>query len=118
MNEFTIRLLVLVALVALVAVAVWRQRRVAVTRPTPVARPDLGAGIHLFASSACRSCLDARKVLTQAYGDRFVEISYEDDPTRFGRLGISSVPTVMVLDGDGNGLRWEGVPRASDLPTQ
>ena len=116
MNEFTIRLLVLVALAALVAVAIWRQRRIAEVRPTPVARPDLGAGIHFFASSTCRPCLDARKVLTQAYGERFVEISYEDDPTRFGRLGISSVPTVMVLDGDGNGLRWEGVPRASDLP--
>lgn len=116
MSEATLRLLILAGIAVAVAVAVLWQRRVKRTGPVPVFRPDLGEGVHFFASSTCRPCLAARAALRSVYGEKFSETSYEENPTRFGELGIASVPTVLVLDASGNGLLWEGVPRPSDLP--
>ncbi len=116
MSEATLRVLILAGIAVAVAGSVFWQRRVKRARPVPVFRPDLGEGVHFFASATCQPCFAARDALRVVYGEKFSEISYEADPTRFGELGISSVPTVMVLDATGQGLLWEGVPRPSDLP--
>lgn len=116
MSDPTLRVLILGVIAASVVLLVIRQRRVSRTLPVAIFRPDLGDGVHFFASASCRPCLVARTTLNEVYGNDFTEISYEADPTRFGELGISSVPTVMVLDSTGQGLVWEGVPRRADLP--
>ncbi|HJU52119.1 MAG TPA: thioredoxin family protein [Acidimicrobiia bacterium] len=118
MNDLSWRIIILGLVAAVVMVAVWRSRRSKRTEPVHVSRPDLGAGVHFFSSATCAPCVDARRVLESVYGDGFVEIRFEDDPAGFGVYGISSVPTVFVLDSDGNGRRFEGVPSPRRLRTQ
>jgi hypothetical protein len=118
MTEPQLRLLILGAIALAVAIAVLLRRRGLLVRPFPVKRPDIGEGVHLFASRTCRECEPARAALTATYGDQINEVYFDDDPTRFGTLGIEAVPTVMVLGPDGSGLAWKGVPRRSDLPAR
>lgn len=116
MSEPALRVLIVGSIAAVFVVVLLNRGRVPRTRPVPISRPDLGPGVHFFASATCRPCLAARAALEAVYGDEFNEISYETDPTRFGALGIKSVPTVMALGPAGEGLMWQGVPKAGDLP--
>jgi hypothetical protein len=56
--------------------------------------------------------------LQAVYGGDFNEVRFEEDPTGFGAYGVGSVPTVFILDANGQGVRIEGVPSRRQLQTQ
>lgn len=116
MSDLATRVAVLGLIALLVVWEIWRRRRVTIVRPQEVTRPDLGAGVHLFASATCHTCEPARRALVEVYGKDFREVVYEKDPALFAAAGIRSVPSIFVLGPGGMGLLWEGVPRRSDLP--
>ncbi len=118
MSDLSWRIIILVLIAAAVVFAVWRFDRAKRVTPVRVSRPDLGAGVHFFSSETCATCIDARRVLQDVYGDEFREVRFEDDPAGFGAHDVSSVPTVFVLGPDGNGTRFEGVPTRHQLRTQ
>ena len=116
MSDLAWRITILGLVVLVAAVSFWRSGRAPRGSAEPVSRPDLRVGVHLFSSATCVSCVDARRVLREAYGDGFTEIRFEDDPAGFGAYGIESVPTVFVIGTEGRGTRWEGVPPRRQLP--
>ena len=117
MSDLSWRIIILGLVAGAVIFAVWRSDRAKQPAPARVSRPDLGAGVHFFSSETCATCIDTRQVLQAVYGDRFDEIRFEDDPAGFGAYGVASVPTVFILDADGNGTRFEGVPSRRQLQT-
>ena len=62
-----------------------------------------------FSSSACSDCPLARRTLADALGEQgFLELSWEDDPGAFDRLGVDAVPATLVVAADGSGTLWPG----------
>ena len=117
MSDLSWRLIILALVAGAVVLAVWRFDRSKRARPVRVSRPDLGAGVHFFSSATCATCVDTRQALQAVYGDAFDEVRFEEDPTGFGAYGVGSVPTVFILDADGQGVRIEGVPSRRQLQT-
>jgi hypothetical protein len=115
MNETILRLFVLVGVIFVVSLVAWIGSRRHLARPEEAIRADLAPGIHLFSSSSCGSCAQARRVLTDVVGAGFVEIRFEDDPPGFGRFAIARVPTVIVVGNSGHATVFEGIPRRRDL---
>lgn len=118
MTEEAARIVVIGAgVLVVVAVALWSRRTGdrARVKATPVTRPDLAPGVHLFSSGTCAPCLEARKVVDSVTAGVFNEVRFEDDPVRFGAFAIARVPAVIVVGTDGEGLLWEGVPARNDL---
>jgi hypothetical protein len=66
--------------------------------------------VVLFASETCDSCRAARQVLSAVVGNAYREVVYEDDPPGFGRHGIARVPSMALVDPEGNATLIEGVP--------
>ena len=118
MNDLSWRIIILGLVAAAVIFAVWRSGRAKPSASVRVSRPDLGSGVHFFSSDTCTTCIHTRQILQAVYGGGFDEIRFEDDPTGFGAYGVSSVPTVFILDAEGNGTRFEGVPSPRQLRTQ
>ncbi len=110
MGELAVRLgIVLVAglVVAILAFALKRRR----ARPARIiAFTGLGPGTYLFTSASCAECSRARVSL-----DDFTEISWEEKPEVFNRLGVSAVPSTLVVDSTGAGA-WQAWPPASRNP--
>lgn len=117
MSDLSWRLIILALVAVAVVFAVWRFDRAKRVEPVRVSRTDLGAGVHFFSSATCATCIDTRQVLQAVYGDDFSEVRFEDDPAGFGAYGVASVPTVFILDTDGQGHRFEGVPSRRQLQT-
>lgn len=118
MSDLSWRIMILALVAGAVVLAVWRFDRSKPVRPVRVSRPDLGAGVHFFSSATCATCIDARQALQAVYGGDFNEVRFEEDPTGFGAYGVGSVPTVFILDANGQGVRIEGVPSRRQLQTQ
>lgn len=116
MSETTIRLLVVVLIVGVVLMAAAVAGRTRQARPQRTKRDDLPPGVHLFTSTTCGTCSEARVVIASVYGESFIETRHEDDPQSFGRHGIVRVPTAIVVLADRNALVFEGVPRKRHLP--
>jgi hypothetical protein len=116
MSDAGIRLVVIVAIVGVVLVAAAVAGRARKARPQRTTRDDLPPGVHLFTSTTCATCTEARAVIASVYGDSFHETRHEEDPQSFGRHGIGRVPTAIVVLADGNALVFEGVPRKRHLP--
>ncbi|HJR88156.1 MAG TPA: hypothetical protein VJ930_10925 [Acidimicrobiia bacterium] len=115
MSDLTWRIIILGLVAAAVIFAVWRSDRVKRPAPISVSRPDLGEGVHFFSSDTCSTCTNTRRVLETVYGHGFSEVRFEDDPAGFAAYGVSSVPSVFILDSDGRGTRLEGVPSRRQL---
>ena len=115
MSDLSWRIIILALVAGAVLLAVWRFDRSNKVRPVRVSRPDLGAGVHFFSAATCATCSDTRQVLQAVYGDDFNEVRFEEDPSGFGRYGVGSVPTVFILDANGQGVRIEGVPARRQL---
>lgn len=116
MSEIGIRIAVIVVILMAVVVAAWSAGRTRRARPLHTTRDDLPPGVHLFTSSTCATCTEARRVIASTYGDAFTETRHEDDPESFGHHGITRVPTAVVVFADGRAMVFEGVPRRRHLP--
>jgi hypothetical protein len=113
MSELWLRIGLIAAAVAIAMVAALVTRRARSPRPA-LLEADLGPGIYLFSSSDCLDCRSARSVIEQALGPRgFVEIRWEEDPGIFDRLGISAVPTTLVVSAAGSATLYPGMPDAA-----
>jgi hypothetical protein len=105
------RLILVVALAAVVAVVVWGLRRRPPVRRRPVNRSGLPAGVYLLTSDGCDTCDRARSKLI-GLGVAHTELSWQKNPAVFERLGIDAVPSVLQIDATGSGTWWRGgVPR-------
>lgn len=111
-----IRVLVIAGVLLVVAIAAWSAGRNRKVRPLRAIRDDLPPGVHLFTSSTCAACAEARKVIVSVYGSDFTEIRHEDDPSAFGHHRIARAPTTIVVFGENRALMFEGVPRRRQLP--
>ncbi len=116
MSETGIRLLVIVMILGVVLIAAVVAGRTRRARPLRTIRDDLPPGVHLFTSTTCATCTEARAVIASVYGESFTEVRHEDDPESFGHHGIARVPTAIVVMADRNALVFEGVPRKRHLP--
>ena len=116
MTDFEFRIAVIAVILIMVGIAAALAGRSRRARPLRTIREDLPPGVHLFTSSTCATCTEARSVITSTYGDGFTEIRHEDDPQSFGRHGIARVPTAIVVGVDGTALVFEGVPARQHLP--
>ena len=56
----------------------------------------LDPGTYLFTSARCAECAVARSQL-----ESFTEISWEGQPDVFNRLGVTAVPSTLVVDSAG-----------------
>jgi hypothetical protein len=118
MTDTSIRLAVVLSIVVIAGMAAVMAGRAKRARPVITTRTDLAPGVHLFTSSTCRTCKEARRVVASTYGNEFREIRHEEDPESFGRHGITRVPTAIVMFLDGEATVFEGVPRKRDLPVR
>lgn len=116
MSETGIRLLVIVTVLGVVLIAAAAAGRTRRARPHRTTRDDLPPGVHLFTSTTCTTCTQARAVIASVYGESFTEVRHEDDPQSFGVHRIARVPTAIVVMADRDALVFEGVPRKRHLP--
>ncbi len=101
MSDLTVRLLLVVAVVAVAGIVVAFLR----TSTTPPERHFdqrvLGPGVYLLASDTCATCAATRDALSDALGaDGFTELAWESDPEVFSTLGIQEVPATLVVTSD------------------
>ena len=114
MSEIWIRFSVVAValLVVLVAVGLLRNRGRAL--PETIGSAGFLPGIYLFTSSSCLDCGPARKSLLDALGvGGFTEISWESRPGTFDDLGISAVPSTMIVREEGDSKLYPGLPVAA-----
>ena len=109
MDEVTLRLLLVAGTVIAVSGLAWVQRR-RVRPPTRVVTSSgLEPGVFLLTSRECESCERARRVLGRRA--EYTELSWQDSPDAFARLGVEAVPAVLVVDQAGRGVLSFGSPR-------
>jgi hypothetical protein len=109
MNDVGLRLAIVVGVVvlSLIIVVVLRRRPVV----SASSRGGLDPGVYFFTSTSCSDCAVARTRLGEVLGSSaFIEISWEDDPGLFTRLGIDAVPCTMVVGDDGSASVHPGMP--------
>ena len=116
MSETGVRIAVVAVILLLGGLAAVAANRTQRARPVHTTRDDLPPGVHLFTSATCGTCIEARAIITSAYGDSFTETHFEDDPQSFGRHQIARVPTAIIVLSDHTAMVFEGVPRQRDLP--
>jgi hypothetical protein len=117
MGDLGSRILIVLAVVALIAIAAWvaswRARR-RLTRSIPAT--GLPPGVYLLTARACELCDGARGRLSKVVGaEGFEELHREEEPTVFSRLEIDMVPSTLVVGPGGSGVWHPDVPRR--LPT-
>jgi glutaredoxin-related protein len=110
-SDFTLRLVVVGGVLALVGatVLVLRMRDRAPSRP--LGTVPLDPGIYLFTSAACGDCHTARERLERRLGSQgFVEYTWESDPRIFETLSIDKVPCSVTVDDARRATLWIGQP--------
>ena len=95
------------------AVAFVARRGIAFVRH-PFGAQGLEPGVRLFTSETCDACRRARDSLNEL-GVEFTEFSYEAHPDEFDRLGITGVPSIVIVDGEGQGWIVRGHPSRGRL---
>ncbi len=111
MDDVLFRLIVVLAgtgvVIAVSAVLSARKRRPS----RAVASSGLAPGFYLFSSIDCGECASARRRLDSAVGgDGYTEITFEAGSAEFDRLGITEVPSTLVVAEDGSAMWHRGVP--------
>lgn len=95
--------------VAALATAVLRSRMMG--RPRALVATGLEPGVYLFSSAACPDCSSVRRALVDELGEGgFLEMSWEQDPGTFHRLGVDAVPATAIVGSDGSATLWPGQP--------
>lgn len=102
--------LIVAALVVIVVIVVGLLRRFPRSSARTIDAAGLDPGVYLFTSGGCGTCDGARETLV-GRGVEFTEVTWDDDPDVFQRLGMDAVPSVVVVN-EGRGRWWRGsVPR-------
>jgi hypothetical protein len=114
-SETLVRVVVVAAVLATAAVALWWGRRVRWALPRPGKAKGLAPGVYFFSSAGCTPCARTRQILGDRFGSGYTEIDYETHPSEFIGKGIGKVPTVIVVETGGKVTVFEGVPRPRDL---
>jgi len=113
-DPVVVRVVVVVAfLVVSSAVAFVARRGIAFVRH-PVQGSGLEPGVTLFTSITCDSCDRARASL-EALDVAFEDVAYERDPGEFERLGVTGVPTILIVAQSGKGWVVRGHPPRARL---
>ncbi|SUE16697.1 thioredoxin [Rhodococcus gordoniae] len=91
-----------------------------------LATAGIGDGVPVvlhFSAPWCGPCAAVRRVVVQVLDRaggpaREVELDFDENPALARKLGVLSLPTTFVFDGDGRErFRASGVPTADDLRT-
>ena len=78
--------------------------------PARIVAGMLDDGIHFFSSSACSTCLQARRALDEGLGKgAYTEHKWEEEPALFAELEIDAVPASLTVV-DGSGVLYPGQP--------
>lgn len=112
MDDLTLRLAVLVVVGIAVAVFALVRRRLRERPRRTISATGLAPGAYLFTSGDCAECANARSMITKRLGsDGFTEVAWESEPGIFERLGVTAVPSSLLVAPDGSGVWHAGVPR-------
>lgn len=117
MNDLTLRLLLVGAVVLVAGVAALAARRYGAPyhRPIQTAGIDLPPGIVVFTSTECSKC---KRVLARAkkVGAPLREVTYELERPLFEAAGIEGVPLTVVVDQSGRVIaQMAGLARIGSL---
>jgi hypothetical protein len=108
MDDPLARLLVVATAAALIgAWAFWRRRRQLRRSWRAIWATGMDPGTYLFTSSTCGECVEAREKIGRV---AHTEVSWEEQPELFERLGVAEVPSTLVVMADGTGVLHRGVP--------
>lgn len=112
MGDLTLRLVVIATVGVAVAVFAFVLRKVR-TRPRRIIpSTGLAPGVYLLTSAACVECSQARAKLSDMLGrEGFTELPWEAQSQTYQRLGITAVPSTLLVAPDGSGVWHAGVPR-------
>lgn len=109
MDDVWLRLGLIAGALAVAALATVVLRSRLKGRPRVLEATGLEAGIYLFTSATCPDCSSVRRTLIDEMGESgFVELSWEQEPGEFHRLGIDAVPATVVVARDGSATLWPG----------
>ncbi len=82
--------------------------------PRNLAATGLNQGVYLFTSDACPDCKHVKGMLDDALGpDGYKELNWGQEPAMFHELGVDGVPATMIVEVDGSGVLWPGLPDAA-----
>lgn len=113
MEEALVRFAVAAAIAAMAVAAALTSRRGRALRRRPFDPTGLDAGLHLFTSLTCSSCVRARAAL--AAGSRpFTEHTFEEDEHVLRDNHVARVPAVAFVSATGSWIS-EGVPSTRAL---
>lgn len=111
MDEVWLRVGLVAGALIVAAVATLALRSRTSGKPRTLRGTGLRPGVYLFTSAACPGCGAARRALQDTTGeDGFVELSWEQEPGTFDRLGVDAVPATMLVRADGSATLWPGRP--------
>jgi hypothetical protein len=115
MSEVWVRLALVVGGLVVASAVVVAMRAIERRQPKAIDAHELAAGVFLFSSGTCLDCVPSRERLLAALGPNgFVEVKWEEEPERFRRLGIDTVPATVVVSADGSAKLFAGVPKDVD----
>lgn len=111
MDELWLRLGILIVAIGIAAAVSIRMVTGAARRPRPISDAPLPDGVYLFTSSTCADCDAARSALTESLGaEGFTEMKWEAEPWVFDQLQVESVPSTLVVAGEGGSILYPGHP--------
>lgn len=117
MNDVVVRLLVVVAIVAVAAGLAFLIGRFRKPPHPSVTVGDVGdrPGVVMFTSTSCSTCKDAIARL-EAVGVPFREVTNDLETQRFEMWGIVAVPLTVVVDDESSVVAtFSGVPPVRSL---
>ena len=117
MNDVVVRLLIVVAIVAVAAGVAYLIGRFRTPPHPSVTVGEVGdrPGVIMFTSTTCPTCKDAIAQL-EAAGVPFREVTNDLEAQRFETWGIVAVPVTVVVDSKGSVVAtFSGVPASRSL---
>ena len=79
--------------------------------PRNLTATGLNQGVYLFTSDECPDCKQVKALLDDALGPvGYKELNWDQEPAIFHELGVDGVPATMIVEVDGSGVLWPGLP--------
>ena len=113
-DQSVLRIVVVVSFLAVSLSIAWVARRGIAFVRHPFDASGMEPGVTIYTSATCDACARARSSLDELDVD-FDEVVYEARPEEFERLGITGVPSIVIVAPDGRGWIVRGHPARSRL---